>query len=308
METKGILFLFWSLIGEGYMHLEQLRLFAELVNHGSFTKTADALGVSKAYLSKQIKALELELNCQLLFRNTRSMRLTTAGESINQRAQNLTSFWQETQQLVKQQEEKLEGTVRFTAPTGLMQSKLSVLVSNVNKQYPGIKLICETGNQTHNLVSEPYDFAIRITNTPPDDMVALKLMTSAYVCCASPDYIAQFGQPKTPEELNEYDCIALHYWRNWLFVNSGQHVDVAVDAKYQFSDNSLLKDAALNQLGITRLPAYLIENELAQGELVNVLPEYLGETRDVYLLYPQELNRPERVKSVLNCIKSMITR
>ena len=285
------------------MHLEQLRLFAELVNHGSYTKTADVLGVSKAYISKQIKALESDLKCQLLLRNTRSMRLTSAGATLNERAQKLTSFWQETQQLIQRQEEELEGVVRFTAPTGLMQSALFQLVEVTHKMYPGIELICETGNETHNLVSEPYDFAIRITNTPPQDMVAVNLMTSNYVCCASPKFIAKHGQPTVPEELNDFSCISLFYWRNWSFMVSGKHAEVSVNAKYQFSDNSLLKQASLAGLGITRLPKYLIEEELAAGSLVPILKDYQGESRDVYLLYPQDLNRSERVKRILNVVK-----
>ena len=301
MET--ILVIIYKKYVELFVHLEQLRLFAELVNHGSYTKTADALGVSKAYLSKQIKALETDLNCQLLLRNTRSMRLTSAGETLNQRAQKLTSFWQETQTLLQKEEEQLSGTVRFTAPTGLMQAKLFNVVEQVSRDFPAIELICETGNETHNLVSEPYDFAIRITNTPPQDMVAIKLFTSEYVCCASPEFIRQNSAPKLFNELHNFKTIALFYWRTWHFKQANKHCEINVEASYQFSDNILLKQAALKGLGITRLPKYLIETELASGQLVSVLNDYVGETRDIYLLYPQDLNRAERIKQVLKVIK-----
>ena len=289
MET--ILVIIYKKNVELFVHLEQLRLFAELVNHGSYTKTADALGVSKAYLSKQIKALETDLNCQLLLRNTRSMRLTSAGETLNQRAQKLTSFWQETQTLLLKEEEQLSGTVRFPAPTGLMQAKLFNVVEQVSRDFPAIELICETGNETHNLVSEPYDFAIRITNT------------SEYVCCASPEFIRQNGAPKLLNELHNFKTIALFYWRTWHFKQANKHCEINVEASYQFSDNILLKQAALKGLGITRLPKYLIETELASGQLVSVLNDYVGETRDIYLLYPQDLNRAERIKQVLKVIK-----
>ncbi|QOL25807.1 LysR family transcriptional regulator [Thalassotalea sp. LPB0316] len=285
------------------MHLEQLRLFAELVNYGSYTKTADALGVSKAYVSKQIKVLEQNLHCQLLVRNTRSMRLTPAGETLNQRVQTLTSFWQETKQLIKHQEDELEGLVRYTAPTGLMQTKLFGVIEHLHQHFPAIELLCETGNQTHNLVSEPYDFAIRITNTPPQDMVAIKLMTSDYICCASPKYLKRCGVPSSPQALANFRCITLAYWRNWAFSKAGKYEEISIEPHYQFSDNLLLKQAALASLGITRLPKYLIEQELANGQLVSVLSDFDGESRDVYLLYPQDLNRPERVKKVLSVLK-----
>lgn len=290
------------------MQLERLRLFAELVNNGSYTKTADHLKISKAYLSKQIKALEVDLKTQLIIRNTRTMRLTAAGQTLFQQASKLTTFWQDSKELLSVEEESLAGLVRFTAPTGLLKYELMPEIRKLANEYPEINLTGESGNQTHNLISTPYDFAVRITNTPPQDVVAKKLGEIEYICCASPDYLEIKGTPKFPDELATHDCVALSYWTRWLFKVQDVNRDVAVDAKYQFSDNEVVKQAAIDGLGVCRLPSYILKPSLINGELVPLFPEITPEKKSVYLLFPQSLKRAERVNLVMHRFSEVLTK
>lgn len=286
------------------MELERLRLFAELVQRGSYTRTAETLGVSKGYLSKQIKQLETELGYQLIIRNTRTMRLTSAGEILYQQAQKLTSFWQDSKQLLAATEDSLTGDVVFTAPTGLLKYLLLEPLIDVRKQYPGIRIIAETGNQTHNLVTTSFDFAIRITNTPPEDMVAVKLTEFHYVCCATPKFLSENDAIKGPEQLAELPCLSLPYWKNWLFKVNGKTIEVEANAVLQLSDNESIKQAALASMGIARLPNYILKEELANGQLVPLFADIAADYREVYLLYPQTITRPERVNRVIKAIKA----
>ena len=285
------------------MQLERLKLFAELVNKGSYTSTAEYLGVSKAYLSKQIKALELDAQTQLIIRNTRTMRLTAAGETLFQHAKPLTTFWHDSKQLLEASEESLAGNVRFTAPTGLLTYVLLPAINQFCQQYADITITAETGNQTHNLITTPYDFAVRITNTPPEDVIARKLTQFHYVCCATPEYLAQQGTPIEPAELNRHQCISLSYWNKWLFHENNKSYEIRTRAKFQFSDNEALKQAALCSMGITRLPSYMIEKELKQGHLIPLFQQIKSDQRDIYLLYPQSIKRPERVNLVMEKLK-----
>lgn len=298
------------------MQLERLKLFCQLIEHGSYSKTAEVLGISKGYLSKQIKLLETELTCQLLIRNTRNMRLTQAGETLYKHAKPLDSFWADTQALMKEDQDTLAGTVTFTSPTGLAKHVLMPLISELNKQHPEIEIVCESGNQTHNLISTPYDFAVRITNTPPDDMVAIKLASFEYICCASPEYIKASGMPSHPKSLSQFNCISLSYWKAWQFDESSKDQQstftVNVSPVMQFSDNELLKSAALSNLGITRLPEYLIKKELESGELTALFQPTNDESdnvitsliNDIYLLFPPAINKAQRVQIVIDKIKS----
>lgn len=296
----------------GEMNLERMRLFAEVVKRGNFSKAADYLDVSKAYLSTQIKNLEKDLGTQLLIRNTRNMRLTPAGETLLEQASKLSSFWHDTKALLQSSEDSVVGNVRFTAPSAMMKTLLMPVLRPIYQKYPGIHLVTDTGNTVHNLVSSRYDFAIRITNTPPEDMVAKKLMSYDYVCCATPSYFLQQSSekkepeeniiPRVPEDLSGHACLTLSYWNKWQFFKNDTSHTVELDGVYQCSENSPLKKAALMDLGIARLPRYIVEPELASGELVELFTDYANETRDVYLLYPQVSKRPERVSLVLKCI------
>jgi len=285
------------------MHIERMRLFAEVVKQGSFTKAADSLGVSKGYLSTQVKLLESELQKQLLVRNTRNMRLTSAGTAVFSNAEQLRSLWANTQALVSQQEDSFKGIVKCTAPVGLSKYLLWPMFNQLMQQHSEIKLLLTSGNLTHNLLTDDFDFAIRLTNTPPDDMVAIKLSDVNYICCASPEYLSENGSPKTPEQLNQYSTLALNHWHFWSFEHQQQHLKIDLNAQLLVSDNDILKAAALNHQGITRLPHYMIESELENGSLTPVLTDYQGETRAIYLLYPQLTGRPARVKYCLDFIR-----
>lgn len=304
------------------MQLERLKLFAQLIEHGSYSHTAEVLGVSKGYLSKQIKELEQELNCQLLIRNTRNMRLTPTGETLYQQAKPLTNYWSDTQELLRNNQESLAGSVSFTAPTGLVRHALMPAIEKLRCEQPEIELICDSGNQTHNLISTPYDFALRITNTPPEDMIAKKLISFDYICCASKCFIEKFGKPEHPKQLNNFKCISLSYWKAWQFEQglaketeqdktskSGKFI-VNIEPQIQFSDNELLKAAAISGHGITRLPSYLIANELESGELVALFSEHEKSLKplssDIYLLYPPAINRPQRVQIVMDAINRQL--
>lgn len=299
---------FVSIIEGRRMQLERLKLFAELVNKGSFTRTAEYLGVSKAHLSKQIKALENELTTQLIIRNTRTMRLTSAGENLFEHANKLTTFWYDSKQLLETSESSLTGEVKFTAPTGLLKYVLLPIINQLCEQYPDIRITSETGNQTYNLISTPYDFAVRITNTPPEDVIARKLTSFYYVCCASPQYLSIHGTPNTPHELSEHTCIALSHWKNWQFKDQSRSYEVITSAKFQFSDNEVLKQAALSSTGICRIPSYMATHEFNKGLLIPLFQDIETEQKDIYLLSPQSIKRPERVNLLMNAIKQKLSK
>jgi DNA-binding transcriptional LysR family regulator len=289
------------------MQLERLKLFAELVNKGSFTRTADYLGISKAHVSKQIKALETELATQLIIRNTRTMRLTSAGENLFEHANKLTTFWHDSKQLLETSESSLTGEVHFTAPTGLLKDILLPIINQLCEEHPNISITAETSNQTYNLISTPYDFAVRITNTPPEAVIARKLTSFHYVCCASPEYLSLNGTPNTPQQLSEHTCIALSYWKNWQFKDENHSYEVNTLAKFQFSNNEVLKQAALLSMGICRIPSYMAIQEFKKDLLIPLFQEIESEEKRIYLLFPQSIKRPERVNLVMNAIKKKLS-
>ncbi len=280
-----------------------MRLFAEVVRNGSYTKAADSLGVSKGYLSKQIRFLEQELGKSLLVRNTRMMRLTSAGETLYQEAIKLTNFWQQTKSLLDASEEELAGKVKCTAPMGIARYVLWPLFNALMTKQPELNVTIDSGNTTHNLIADDFDFAVRLTNTPPEDMIARKLVKVNYICCATPDFIAKFGAPSSPLALPDKQCVVLPHWNEWHFTVSGKLERVKPNGRFIASDNDLLKEACLASLGIARLPDYMVSKEIVCGELVNLFQSVQGDSRDLYLIYPQLSARPKRVAMCLSAIE-----
>ena len=288
-------------------NIEPMRLFAEVVKQGSYTKAAEHLGVSKGFLSKQVKQLEQLLGKPLLVRNTRVMRLTTAGELLYKEAVKLTTFWQHTKALIDAGEEELSGQIKCTAPMGVARHILWPIFSRLMDAQPDINVHIESGNTTHNLVADDFDFAVRITNTPPEDMVARHLTTINYYCCATPEFIKRYGQPASPNQLNKHKSLVLVHWPFWSFKLDDSWHKITPNSVFTSSDNELLKDACLNHRGIARLPEFMVKDELADGTLVNIFPEVQGDKRELYLIYPQQSARAKRVMMALDAIDTYFT-
>lgn len=279
-----------------------MRLFAEVVKQGSYTRAAEYLGVSKGYLSKQVRQLETQLSTQLLVRNTRVMRLTSAGEIVYQQALQLTNFWQQTQALLKASEGELSGIVKCTAPIGVARYSLWPIFNNIMQTQADIAITVDSGNTTHNLVADDFDFAVRLTNTPPQDMIAKHLTQVNYICCASPAFISKMPSICSPLQLTQGPCLVLSHWNEWSFTLNGELLKLKPNSRFVASDNDLLKEACLNGLGIARLPDYMVNKELASGQLVNLFPNIQGDFRQLYLIYPQLSARPKRVAICLEAI------
>ncbi len=281
------------------MKLEAMRIFAEVVNNGGFTHAAAQLNVSKGYVSQQVKQLEKQLNKQLLFRNTRSMRLTSAGEVVYAQAQKLTGYFEQTKSMLDSSEARPSGQVNITAPIGVAQHLVWPHIHALRLAYPGLKFDLDCGNTKHNLTEDDFDIAIRLTNSPPIDMVAKHLRDIHYVCVASPDYLKKHGEPESPHALEVHATLALAHWKRWSFFD-GKTVNLELTPSITSSDNQLLKALCVSGSGIGRFPHYLIERELESGQLIEVLSGYSNEKRGLYLIYPQMTQRPERVQVTID--------
>lgn len=289
------------------MQLENLRIFAEVVRTGGFSRAAEHLNVSKGYVSQQVKQLEKTLKKQLLIRNTRNMRLTTSGEVVYQQAIKLTTFWQETAALLNEREDHLAGKVRCTAPVAVTNYLLSPWIQQILICHPEILLTIESGNTAHNLVQKDYDFAIRLTNTPPEDMVAQKLTDIRYLCCCSPAYKAAFGIPEHPAQLSDHATLTLSHWNKWSFTKASGSLNMTLQPRFSASDNELLKQYCLAGIGIGRFPDYMVQPNIANQQLHHLFADHQGETRGLYLIYPQMSHRPARVTLALDMLRSTFT-
>lgn len=278
-----------------HKRFERYALFGEVAKLLSFSKAAESLGISRSYLSSQIHQLEQELQTSLLIRSTRSVRLTSAGAKILASMTEVNGHLLEMEKALSHTQSEVSGTLRVTAPTIFSHRYLLDLCAQFQAIHPNIRFDLDIGYTREDLATSNFDLAIRATNTPPETMVAKKIMTYHHICCASPSYLAQAGTPIHPEDLRSHSCLSDPHLTNWRFSDESNQYEIATDGDLLMSDNALLRDAAVRGKGIIKLPSYLVQPQIDSGELVAILTQYHTMTNGIYLIYPPQLRDSKKL-------------
>ena len=267
-----------------HKRIERLILFVELAQQLNFTRAAEKLGISKSYLSEQIKRLENDLQCPLLVRTTRSVRLTQEGERAFQQGLTIRSQVLQLERSVSEQHDIVKGTLRLTAPKMFTEVFLFDICQQFRQQYPEICFEINSSYTNFNLNQDDIDIAFRATNTPPDNMVAKHLISYQHDLVATPGYLDQFGRPTNVSDLSGHQCLATLHQTEWPLKSA----NIDVTGWLSSNDNHLLKKQAMVGSGIIRIASYYVSKEVELGELERVLPdECLQQGNSIYLFYPQ---------------------
>lgn len=291
-----------------HKQVERLMLFAQVAESLSFTQAARVLGISRAHLSEQVRRLEHDIGAPLLIRTTRAVRLTEEGERIRQRMQGVRS---ELLALERDLEHDLEhgrdhprqgfsGVLRITAPVLFAERYLIGVCNDFQTRHPAVELRLDVSYESHDLTREPFDVAFRATRTPPDNLIARRLLDYVHCCCASPEYLAAQGTPHTAAALADHRC---HRWAgqsSWPLASG----EVSPAGGLAINDHRLLKQQALDHAGIIRVAHYLVDRELAEGRLVRLLAHEEGEPNSIYMLYPQRLPQSGKLRAFMAAVEA----
>ncbi|WP_434341066.1 LysR substrate-binding domain-containing protein [Motilimonas cestriensis] len=288
-----------SAMQKAHKRFERYHLFSEVAETLNFAKAAENLGISRSYLSTQISTLEKELAVSLLIRTTRHVKLTAAGHQVLQKMRQINASVANLEKGLNQVTTDVTGQISITAPMLFSQRYLLPLCARFQQQYPGITFDLNIGYQNENLACSRFDFAIRATNTPPENMVAKKLLSYQHICCASPEYLAKNGRPVTPLDLTHHSCLSDPNLTLWHFEQQNDQYDVDTHGTLQINDNMLLIQAALQGQGIIKLPDFLLNPLISQDQLIQVLPEFTTLSRDIYLLFPHQANRSAKLRAFI---------
>ncbi|MCG9749228.1 LysR family transcriptional regulator [Vibrio brasiliensis] len=287
-----------------HKRFERYALFGEVAKQLSFSKAAENLGISRSYLSSQIHQLEQELETSLLIRSTRSVRLTAAGEKILTKMQGINESILQLEKELDHTKSTVGGLLRITAPTIFSHRYLIEICHQFQQQYPDIEFDLDIGYTREDLTKSNFDLAIRATNTPPENMIAKKLIPYQHVCCASPDYLATHGIPTHPQQLTQHNCLSDPNLRHWQFTNtSNQMIEVATDGNMLINDNLLILDAALKGKGVIKMPCYLVQPALDNGHLQQILSDYQMTQSSIYLIYPPQLRRSTKLSAFVDFVQ-----
>lgn len=289
--------------------LERLYLFSEVARCLNFSLAADRLGISKGYLSEQIKALEQQLGVQLLVRTTRNVRLTSEGVAALEKLTIVRKHLLELERGLDTQKTEVDGRLRLTAPLMFANACLPKAFCEFRRRYPKVSFHLDISYERHDLSGSPFDIAIRSTREPPENMVAKELLTYEHWYCASPDYLSRHGVPHQPSDLSpsaspcdtepsteltgsqSHQCIFSSDITGWEF--DGQ--SVPIDGPCVVNDPQFAMSLARAGEGIIRLPDYAAAEPVHRGEFMRLFPGYKTSGKKLFLVYPQTLNAPARL-------------
>ena len=273
-------------------HLDDLAVLIAVAEERSFTRAAIRLGISQSALSQTIRSLEARLGIRLLNRTTRSVSPTPAGERLLQTVAPRIAEIAAALVAASELRQKPAGLIRLTATENAAEAVLWPAIRKLLPEYPDIKVEVVIDYGLTDIVAEQVDAGVRFGETVAKDMIAVPIgppMRMAVV--GSPDYLARHPAPRTPRDLTEHECINLRLPGKrgiyaWEFERNGRELNVRVDGRLVFNTASLMLKAALEGFGLAYFTEQQVNEHLARGTLVRVLPGWCPPYAGYHLYYP----------------------
>lgn len=287
--------------------LTSMKVFAAVVETGSFAAASDRLDMSRAMTSKYVAHLEEHLGTRLLQRTTRKLTLTESGATYYERCVQILADISEAEEGALHLTEAPRGTLRLTVPVSFGILHMGPVISGYMKQYPDVKVDILVTDRRVDLLEEGLDMAIRIGSLSESGLVARKFASDRVVICGSPEYLRQHGTPKTPAELAQHNCLTYSYAATgdeWKMEGPDGHHTVKVSGSLRATNGDLVKLAALGGVGLMRQPMFISGEDLRGGRLVEVLPEYRSSEIGLYAVYPSRKHLSAKVRTFVDFIAS----
>lgn len=278
---------------------EGITEFVAVAETESFTAAAKRLGTSVANISRQIQALENRLSTKLFHRTTRKVSATEEGNVFYQHCRQVLDGLADAERALTSLQTKPSGKLKITAPLSYGEKFIAPLISDFAIEYPDLQIEMLLSNQQLDLIENGFDLAIRLGMLEDSSLVAKKLADRKQYVCASPCYLAQYGQPHTLQELGAHNCLlgTLDYWR---FEEDQKQRNIKVKGNLRCNSGPALRDAALKGVGIVQLPDYYVDEHFESGELVPLLNNQCQSLEGIWAVYPSNRFLSAKVKTLID--------
>lgn len=266
-----------------------LNLFTLVARHRNLAAAARDLGVTPPSISKRLAQLERRLGVRLLNRTTRRVSLTPEGELYLANGSRILDELAELEQLVTKSHGEPAGLLRVNASFGFGRRRVAPAVSKFIAHYPAIKIQLHLSDRPVNLQEEGFDLGIRFGDVPDARINARMLLKNRRVVCASPEYVAAFGVPATPNDLTRHACLVLREnesaYGTWHFTRGKKAETIKVDGPLSSNDGSTVLEWALDGRGIAVRSQWETEALVRDGKLVELLKEWALPNADIHAVY-----------------------
>lgn len=287
--------------------LQGLAVFSRVVETKSFSAAARAFDTTTSAVSKRIAGLEQHLGVRLLSRTTRRVALTEAGSAFYAHTLRILADVAEAEDAVARLGGSVRGTLRVSGPVIFGERHMSPLLPRLLEAHPELRIELSLTDRYVNLAEENLDCAVRIGALGDSSLVAVKIGAVDAAVCASPDYLARRGIPKTPHELALHECVRfslITMAREWRFAGrDGKDFSVPVSGRLSLNDGAAITSAVAAGGGIARLPTFLVEDRLARGELVEVLADWRTKPAPVHVVHPSTTHVPPKVRAFIEVMQ-----
>lgn len=277
--------------------------FVTVIEEGSFSAAAVSMGTTRSRVSQIISDLERRMSVQLISRSTRSMHLTEAGKLFYEKSKRGLDLIDLALDQLEQDQQHISGKIRLNSVGGFFgEEVLAPLVLQFMEFYPSVSVELDFSSAQVNLIADHYDLAIRMGELPDSNLIARPLTQYEVYTCASPAYLNAYGKLQHPRQLSQHKVIvgSVNKWRFYDTDAEDKIFDISVEGALFCPNGYVSRRAARQGLGIVRLPAFYLRDDLMQGTLLPVLPAWSSGNCKVSIVYPKARFRVKRVQALVN--------
>lgn len=283
------------------MDLNEIAIFVKVVEAGSFAKASSQLDMPKSTVSTKVSALEKRLGVTLIRRTTRKLFVTDAGLAYHKQCLQALNQLTLADEQVTQTQSTPQGLLRITAPVELGGALLPSVIEQFQKLYPEVQLEIILSDRTVDLVADGIDLAIRAGDLKDSTLIAKKIGSVYFAPFASPKYIKANGEPKSPKDLQNHQCLQFTPLgsESWKLNGAKGSQTVPLTKKLMMNDLNLVKSLAVSGMGIALMPTFYCYAETGNKKLVRILEDWKSESRPVHFVYAHQAFVPKKLSAFL---------
>ncbi|MFW7340889.1 LysR family transcriptional regulator [Pollutimonas sp. H1-120] len=286
--------------------LNELHYFAKVVEHGGFASAGRALGIPKSKLSRRVALLEERLGVQLLLRSTRSFTVTEVGRRYYEHCRAMLIEAEAAEEFAALAQSEPSGVIRMSCPVALLAARVGPILGRFMAEYPRVVLHVDETNRRVDVVAEGLDLAIRVRPPPlqDSDLILRTLAERRQCLVASPKLLKQCGSPSGPMDLSHWPTLEMGLPQDthrWLLQGPERvQAEVRHSPRYVTQSMLALRDAAASGVGVVQLPTMFIQDELSNGTLVRVLPDWEPRPEIIHAVYASRRGQLPAVRALLD--------
>ncbi|MEL7304268.1 MAG: LysR family transcriptional regulator [Myxococcota bacterium] len=287
------------------MRLRDMELLVRIAESGSMTVAAQRLHLTPAAVSAAVNRVEDSIGIRLFERSTRALHLTDEGLVVIEACQEVVDMWQRTLEEVHDDKGALVGPVHIASPADTTYEMLAPLIAAVSADHPKLRVVVHSSDAIQHLLRDAIDIAIRYGTLQDSALSANKLADCPGIYVAAPSYIAEHGEPQTPQALNKHRCLTLQLSNTplveWTLYGNGSTYEIPLQTSL-CGDGFLSRQWAIAGMGIAYKSLFDVIDDLESGRLVRVLPQYTGGSVPIHAVFPSRRFKPARVRALETAI------